>query len=82
MKRWIIILVIGIIIFFGGRFLSQTILDLAPTSNPAHSALITDTDYHMIGMSNTYSAISYVGLGIIVLSGVVFFVDRKRSRIT
>lgn len=78
MKRWLVILLIGIIMFFGGRFLSQTVLDLAPTNNPAHSALISDADYHMIGMSNTYSMASYLGLGVIVLGGVVFFADRKK----
>ncbi|MEO9277879.1 MAG: LPXTG cell wall anchor domain-containing protein [Nitrososphaera sp.] len=79
MKRWVVILIIGICMFVGGRFLSQTILDLAPTNNPAHSALISDADYHMIGMSNTYSTISYVGLGVLVLSGIVFFIDRKKK---
>ena len=82
MKRWIVILIIGLCVFLGGRFLSQVILDLAPTDNPAHSALISDADYHMIGMSNTYSAISYVGLGIVVLSAVVFIIDRRNKKTT
>ncbi len=79
MKRWIIVLVIGLCMFLGGRFLSQAILDLAPTNNPAHSALIADADYHMIGMSNAFSTISYLGLGVLALSAIVFFVDRKKK---
>lgn len=79
MKRWIIILLIGICMFLGGRFLSQTILDLAPTNNPAHSALVADADYHMVGMSNTYSTVSYLGLGVLALSAIIFIIDRRRK---
>ncbi len=65
--------------FFGGRLLSQTVLDLAPTINPSHSALLSDADYHFIGMSNSLSTVSYLGIGVIVLSGFIFFIDRRKN---
>lgn len=63
----------------GGYFLSQLVLDLIPTINPAHSSLITDTNYHMLSLSNQLSLISQFGIVVLVLGAIIFFVDRKKS---
>jgi len=65
--------------FIGGYFLSQLVLDLIPTINPAHSSLITDTNYHMLSVSNQLSLISQFGIVVLVLGATIFFVDRKKS---
>jgi len=63
----------------GGHLLSQVVLDLIPTINPAHSSLITDTNYHMLSLSNQLSLVSQFGLIVLVLGAVVLLADKIKS---
>lgn len=63
----------------GGHFLSQLVLDLIPTINPAHSSLITDTNYHMLALSNQLSTVSQFGIIVLVIGAIIFFTDKRKS---
>jgi hypothetical protein len=79
MNRGTAIVIGGICMLVGGHFLSQLVLDLIPTVNPAHSSLITDINYHMLALSNQLSAISQFGIIVLVVGAIIFFTDRRRS---
>ena len=78
MKRGIAIVIGGACIFIGGHFLSQMVLDVMPTINPANSSLITDTNYHMITLSNQLSTSSQFGIIILFIGAIIFFTDIKK----
>jgi hypothetical protein len=80
-KRGIGILLAGIVMFLVGHFLSQLVLNLIPTINPANSSAIADANYHMLSISNQLSIISQFGIIAMVVGGVIFFVDKRRPRI-
>ena len=79
-KRGIGILLSGTGMFIVGHFLSQLVLDLIPTINPANSSAIADTNYHMLSISNQLSIISQFGIIAMVIGGIVFFVDRRKFK--
>ena len=80
MKRGIAILIGGACIFLIGHFLSQAVLDVMPTINPANSSLIADTNYHMITLSNQLSTASQFGIIVLFIGAIIFFIDRRKSR--
>jgi hypothetical protein len=80
-KRGIGILLAGVVMFLVGHFLSQLVLNLIPTINPANSSAIADANYHMLSISNQLSIISQFGIIAMVVGGVIFFVDKRRPRI-
>ncbi|MEO9277580.1 MAG: hypothetical protein ABI340_07380 [Nitrososphaera sp.] len=79
-KRGIGILLSGAVMFIVGHFLSQLVLDLIPTINPANSSAIADTNYHMLSISNQLAIISQFGIITMVIGGIVFFVDRRKFK--
>jgi len=78
-NRGIGILLAGAGMFLVGHFLSQLVLDLIPTINPANSSVIEDANYHMVSISNQLSIISQFGLIVIVIGGIIFFTDRRKK---
>jgi len=78
-SRGIGILLAGAGMFLLGHFLSQLVLDLIPTINPANSSVIEDANYHMVSISNQLSIISQFGLIVIVIGGIIFFTDRRKK---
>ena len=62
-----------------GHFLSQLVLDLIPTINPAHSSLIQDANYHMLSLSNQLSLVSQFGIIVLFIGAITFFIDRRKS---
>lgn len=70
----------GTVMFLVGHFLSQMVLDLIPTINPANSSVIADANYHMLSISNQLVTISQFGIVVIVIGAMVFFVDRRKLR--
>ncbi len=79
-RRGIGILLAGVGMFLAGRFLSQTVLDLIPTINPANSSDIADANYHMLSISNQLSIISQFGIIVIVIGAIIFFTDMRKTR--
>ena len=79
--RGIGVLLAGVGMFLIGHFLSQLVLDLIPTINPANSSAIADANYHMLSISNQLSIISQFGLIVIVIGGIIFFTDRRKKTI-
>ncbi|MDE1811787.1 MAG: hypothetical protein KGI19_05280 [Thaumarchaeota archaeon] len=77
-SRGIGILLAGIAMFLIGHFMSQIVLDLIPTINPANSSDIADANYHMLSISNQLSTISQFGIIVIVIGTIVFFIDRRK----
>ena len=78
-NRGIGILLTGVGMFLVGHFLSQLVLDLIPTINPANSSVIADANYHMLSISNQLSIISQFGLIVIVIGVIIFFTDRRKK---
>lgn len=78
-NRGIGILLVGVGMFLVGHFLSQLVLDLIPTINPANSSVIADANYHMLSISNQLSTISQFGLIVIVIGAIIFFIDRRKK---
>ncbi|MDE1843993.1 MAG: hypothetical protein KGI10_01535 [Thaumarchaeota archaeon] len=78
-NRGVGILLAGIGMFLVGHFLSQLVLDLIPTINPANSSVIADANYHMLSISNQLSIISQFGLIVIVIGVIIFFIDRRKK---
>jgi len=78
-SRGIGILLAGAGMFLLGHFLSQLVLDLIPTINPANSSVIEDANYHMVSISNQLSIISQFGLIVIVIGGIIFVTDRRKK---
>jgi len=78
-NRGIGVLLAGVGMFLVGHFLSQLVLDLIPTINPANSSVITDANYHMLSISNQLSIISQFGLIVIVIGAIIFFTDRRKK---
>ena len=78
-SRGIGILLAGIVMFSIGHFMSQIVLDLIPTINPANSSDIADANYHMLSISNQLSTISQFGIIVTVIGTIVFFVDRRKT---
>lgn len=70
----------GTVMFLAGHFLSQMVLDLIPTINPANSSVIADANYHMLSISNQLTTISQFGIVMIVIGAMVFFIDRRKPR--
>ncbi|HEU5488713.1 MAG TPA: hypothetical protein VFV16_07815 [Candidatus Nitrosotalea sp.] len=79
--RGIGVLLAGTVMFLVGHFLSQLVLDLIPTINPANSSAIADANYHMLSISNQLSIISQFGLIVIVIGAIIFFTDRRKKTI-
>ena len=78
-NRGIGIVLAGAGMFLVGHFLSQIVLDLIPTVNPANSSVIADANYHMLSISNQLSIISQFGLIGIVTGAIIFFTDRRKK---
>ena len=79
MKRGILIVIGGTCMLVGGHFLSQLVLDLIPTINPANSSLIKDANYHMLSMSNQLLLVSQCGIIVLFIGAIIFFMDRRKS---
>ncbi|HZS73928.1 MAG TPA: hypothetical protein VFA69_05435 [Candidatus Nitrosotalea sp.] len=79
-KRGIGILLSGASMFIVGHFLSQLVLDLIPTINPANSSAIADANYHMLSISNQLTIISQFGIVVAIIGILVFFIDRRKIR--
>ena len=78
-NRGIGIALAGVGMFLVGHFLSQLVLDLIPTVNPANSSAIADANYHMLSISNKLSITSQFGLIVIVIGIIIFFTDRRKK---
>ena len=78
-NRGIGIVLAGAGMLLVGHFLSQLVLDLIPTINPANSSAIADANYHMLSISNQLSIISQFGLIVIVIGTIIFFTDRRKK---
>lgn len=81
-KRGIGILLSGVGMFLVGHFLSQLVLNLVPTINPANSSAIADANYHMLSISNQLSTISQFGIIVMIIGGIIFFADRRKTKNT
>jgi glucose uptake protein GlcU len=79
-KRGIGILLSGAGMFLVGHFLSQLVLNLIPTINPANSSAIADANYHMLSISNQLVIISQFGIIVMVIGGIVFFADKRKMK--
>jgi glucose uptake protein GlcU len=79
-KRGIGILLSGAGMFLVGHFLSQLVLDLIPTINPANSSAIADANYHMLSISNQLAIISQFGIIVMAIGGIVFFADKRKMK--
>lgn len=79
MKRGIKIVIGGAVMLVGGHFLSQLVLDLIPTINPANSSLIADTNYHMVTLSNQLATVSQFGIIVLLIGAITFFIDGRKS---
>jgi hypothetical protein len=79
MQRGIMIVIGGVCMFIGGHFLSQLVLDLIPTINPANSSVIADTSYHMMTVSNQLTTVSQFGIIVLFIGAITFFIDRRKS---
>lgn len=79
-KRGAGIMIAGACMLFAGHFLSQTVLDLIPTINPANSSLIADANYHMLSISNQLATTSQFGIIVLAIGAIVYFIDRRKSR--
>jgi hypothetical protein len=79
MKRGIKIVIGGASMLVGGHFLSQLVLGLIPTINPANSSVIADTSYHMITVSNQLATASQFGIIVLLIGAITFFIDRRKS---
>ena len=79
--RGIGVLLAGAGMFLVGHFLSQLVLDLIPTINPANSSAIADANYHMLSISNQLSIISQFGLIVIIIGAIIFFTDRRKKTV-
>ncbi|WP_157926624.1 hypothetical protein [Candidatus Nitrosotalea okcheonensis] len=64
-----------------GHFLSQMVLDLISTINPANSSVIVDTNYHMLSISNQLTTVSQFGIIVIVIDAIVFFADKRKPKL-
>lgn len=78
-NRGVGILLVGTGMFLVGHFLSQVVLDLIPTANPANSSVIADANYHMLSISNQLSIISQFGIITIAIGAIIFFTDRRKK---
>ena len=78
-NRGIGILLAGVGMFLVGHFLSQLVLDLIPTVNPANSSVIADANYHMLSISHQLSITSQFGLIAIVIGTIIFFIDKRKK---
>ena len=78
-NRGIGILLAGTGMLLVGHFLSQLVLDLIPTVNPANSSVIADANYHMLSISNQLSIISQFGIIVIAIGVIIFFTDRRKK---
>lgn len=81
-KRGIGILLSGAGMFLVGHFLSQLVLNLVPTINPANSSAIADANYHMLSISNQLSTISQFGIIVMAIGGIIFLADRRKTKNT
>jgi hypothetical protein len=79
MKRGILIVIGGACMLIGGHFLSQLVLDVIPTINPANSSVIADTNYHMVTLSNQLTTVSQFGIIVLFIGAITFFIDRRKS---
>ena len=79
-KRGIGILLSGAGMFIIGHFLSQLVLNLIPTINPANSSAIADANYHMLSISNQLAIISQFGIIVMVIGGIIFFADKRKMK--
>jgi len=71
-------MIVGASMLIGGHFLSQLVLDLIPTINPANSSLITDTNYHMVTLSNQLTTVSQFGIIVLLIGTFTYFTDRRK----
>lgn len=78
-NRGVGVLLAGTGMFLVGHFLSQLVLDLIPTVNPANSSVIADANYHMLYISNQLSIISQFGIIVIAIGVIIFFTDRRKK---
>ena len=79
-KRGIGISLSGAVMFIVGHFLSQLVLDLIPTINPANSSAIADANYHMLSISNQLSIISQFGIVVILIGIIILFIDKRNIK--
>jgi len=63
-----------------GNLIGNGILNLVITFNPNQSSLIKDTNYHLVWWSNSFLIISKLGILVLLLGGLVFFIDRKKIK--
>ena len=70
----------GVGMFLVGHFLSQLVLDLIPTINPANSSAIADANYHMISISNQLSTVSQFGIIVIVIGRIIFCCRQEKTK--
>jgi len=63
-----------------GNLIGNAILNLVITFNPNQSSLIKDTNYHLVWWSNSFLFISKLGILVLLLGGLVFFIDWKKIK--
>lgn len=80
MQRSYVILIGGLFLFLLGNYFGNSILNLIVIDNPAHSSLITDTNYHLIWWSNSLLFLGKIGIIILVIGVFVFASDRITRR--
>lgn len=80
MKRGYGILIAGACMLIVGHFLSQWIVNSIPTINPSHSTMVSDAQYHMLSWSNQSSAISQVGIIVLIIGGFITFFDNRKAK--
>ena len=80
MQRSYAILIGGFTMLILGNLIGNGILNLVITFNPNQSSLIKDTNYHLVWWSNSFLIISKLGILVLLLGGLVFFIDRKKIK--
>jgi len=80
MQRSYAILIGGFTMLILGNLIGNAILNLVITFNPNQSSLIKDTNYHLVWWSNSFLFISKLGILVLLLGGLVFFIDWKKIK--
>ncbi len=78
-KSSYIILIVGAVMFLGGNFLGNALLNSVFTNNPNHSHLINDVNQDLLSLSNSLLIMSKLGIVILIFGGIIFVKDRIKK---
>jgi hypothetical protein len=64
----------------GGSFLGNAMINSVFTNNSNHSHLINDVNQELLSLSNSFFIMSKLGIAVLLLGGIVFFIDRRKIK--